>query len=432
MLNIDLSSLTICMDEYDPNALTVDQARQQIYRKCSAITTAEKLAIRETLHRTLSHDVISPINVPSHTNSAMDGYALLGSDIPTARDGLTKLKIVGTVMAGTPINTSIQTGQCVRIMTGGKLPDGIDTVVMQERVKVEGDYIQIDSTIKSGQHVRRAGEDITRRDVVLTKGHCIRPADLGLLASLGIGEISVYRRVRVAFFSTGNELRSIGETLEEGQIYDSNRYTIYGMLKQFGADILDLGTLPDDRSALREAFLAAADLSDVLITSRGVSVGAADYVKEILQEVGAVNFWKIAIKPGRPLAFGSINHCLFFGLPGNPVSAMVTFYQFVLPALYMLNGRLAPVPRSLRVRCESELRKSPGRIDFQRGILQIDATGNAVVRSTGEQGSGILSSMSKANCFIVLPLECGDLSSGSIVEVQPFEWFDATVNPAGQ
>jgi molybdopterin molybdotransferase len=241
-----------------------------------------------------------------------------------------------------------------------------------------------------------------------------------MLASLGLAEVNVHRRVRVAFFSTGDELRSIGETLGEGQIYDSNRYTLYGMLTRLGVELLDMGVIPDRRDAIESAFKTASSLADVLITSGGVSVGEADYVKETLEKIGAVNFWKIAMKPGRPLAFGRIGDCHFFGLPGNPVSAMVTFYQFVQPALQRMMGLPAVEPLYLQLPCVSELRKAPGRVEFQRGIMESDDTGRLVVRSTGKQGSGMLSSMSKANCFIILPMDTAKVEAGSVVTVQPF------------
>ncbi|HEX22637.1 MAG TPA: molybdopterin molybdenumtransferase MoeA, partial [Chromatiales bacterium] len=293
-------------------------------------------------------------------------------------------------------------------------------VIMQENVTVEGERIIIGSGHKAGQNVRQAGEDLATGECVFSAGKLITPADLGMLASMGIAEVRVQRRVRVAFFSTGDELRSVGQPLGDGQIYDSNRYTLHGMLTRLGVELLDMGVIADRRDDIENAFQNAAQIADVLITSGGVSVGEADFVKETLEKIGEVNFWKIAMKPGRPLAVGRIGQCQFFGLPGNPVSAMVTFYQFVQPALQRLSGQAVPPPLLLKARTTSKLKKAPGRIDYQRGWLETDDQGELVVQSTGQQGSGMLSSMGKANCFIVLPLESKGIEAGSVVTVQPF------------
>ena len=407
-----------CMDDYDPNSLVVDVALQRIQDSISYISEDEKLPIREALNRVLSASIKSSINVPPYTNSAMDGYAVRSDDLPAT--GKQKLKRSGTVMAGKPIDKTIGTGECARIMTGAKMPEGTDTVIMQEHVIVDGEYIVIDNRLKPGQNVRYAGEDIAEGQTVLDKGKRLTPADLGLLASLGIANVDVVRNVRVAFFSTGDELVSLGKPLKEGQIYDSNRYTLHAMLQRFGADIIDLGVIKDDRQSIEAAFESAAQQADVLITTGGVSVGDADYIKEILEKLGSVNFWKIAMKPGRPLAFGNINKCLFFGLPGNPVSTMVTFYQFVLPALQKLQGISETSAPTLTLRCTTPIRKIAGRIEYQRGIMEQTEAGELVVNVLTGQGSHILSSMSKANCFIILPMECGNLDSDSIVTVQPF------------
>jgi molybdopterin molybdotransferase len=305
-------------------------------------------------------------------------------------------------------------------MTGAKIPRGADTVVMQEMVQVDGDTVTFKTDHKQGENVRHAGEDMAAGDVVLHRGRKIIPADLGLLASLGVSEVQVFRKLRIAFFSTGDELKPIGSVLQEGQIYDSNRYALYAMLTRFGADVLDMGAIPDDRDATQAAFAMAAANADVLITTGGVSVGEADFVKETLEQQGDVKFWKLAMKPGKPLTFGRIDDCWFFGLPGNPVSAMVTFYQLVLPGLQKLSGQQKQEPTTIKVPCVSKLSKRPGRIEFQRGILEKNSQGHQVVKSAGGQGSHVLSSMSKANCFIVLPLECGNIEPGSEVEVQPF------------
>jgi len=408
-----------CMDDYDPHSMLVNDALACIESSIHPITKSQTLPLREALHRILAAPITSTINVPSHTNSAMDGYALMGTDIPVS--GSKQLTLVATVLAGAPSQTSIQPGECARIMTGGKMPNGTDTVVMQEHVQISGTRITINAANKTGQNVRMAGEDIAAGQLILPAGKLLTPADLGLLASIGIADVSVIRKVRVAFLSTGDELKPVGEPLAEGQIYDSNRYTLFAMLQRFGADIMDLGVVRDDPQAIQHAIETAAAGADVLITTGGVSVGDADYVKQTLDAIGNVNFWKIAMKPGRPLAYGNIKQCLFFGLPGNPVSAMVTFYQFVLPALNRLSGRLADKPLLLKLPCLSTLKKSPGRVEYQRGRIEVDEKGNDVVTSVGQQGSGILSSMSKANCFIILPLEAGIVPANTMVTVQPFQ-----------
>ena len=414
----DLQNNATCMDDFDPNSLPIDVAKARILESIEPLKSYVKIAIRGCLNRVLAKDIVSPINVPAYTNSAMDGYAIKGKDIPST--GETELSIVATIMAGQPTTKSISTGQCTRIMTGGKMPKGADTVIMQEHVTRNNDTIRINNSHNTGQNVRQAGEDLAVNDLVLNAGHELNSADIGLLASIGIPETTVYRKLRIAFFSTGDELRSIGEPLNEGQIYDSNRYTIHSMLTRLGVDIIDMGVIPDDKNQIREAFALAASQADALITSGGVSVGEADYVKEILEEIGHVDFWKIAMKPGRPLAFGNIDNCLFFGLPGNPVSVMVTFYQFVLPALKKLSGQSTYEPTIISITCQSSLKKSPGRVELQRGILDYNNDGRLVVFSTGEQGSGILCSMSKANCFIILPMECKSVEPGDVVSVQPF------------
>ena len=413
----DSKKLASC-DDHDPNSLNVDQARERILAAVTTVSGIERLALRSALNRVLAQDVFSTIDVPAYTNSAMDGYAVQAGDLP--QDGAVTLKVIGTALAGAPLHQTISSGQCVRIMTGAKMPDGADTVIMQEHVERDGDTIALTAGHKPGQNVRDAGEDLARGGLVFNAGQQLSPADIGMIASMGMAEVNVYRKVRVAFFSTGDELCSIGETLGEGQIYDSNRYTLYGMLTRLGVELLDMGVIPDKRDAIETAFKTAAELADVLITSGGVSVGEADYVKETLEKIGEVNFWKIAMKPGRPLAFGRIDNCHFFGLPGNPVSAMVTFYQFVQPALQRMMGLPSAKPLYLQLTCVSDLRKAPGRVEFQRGIMETDDNGTLVVRSTGMQGSGMLNSMGKANCFIILPMETARVEAGSEVTVQPF------------
>jgi molybdopterin molybdotransferase len=407
-----------CADDFDPNSLAAEEALSRIETFITPIIDTERVAVRSALGRVLANDVLSPVAVPQHDNSGMDGYAVASGDLRDS--GSVSLKVLGTSWAGKPFNHAVQSGQCVRVMTGGVLPTGTDTVIMQEHVETNGDSVKIGTGHRKGQHVRYAGEDLARGAIALHAGHRITPADLGLVASLGCAELCVFRKPRITFFSTGDELRSIGETLDDGEIYDSNRYTLYGMLTQLGVDFVDAGVVRDDRDQLRELLSRAERISDAIITSAGASVGEADFVQQTLAELGEVNFWKIAMKPGRPLAFGKIANAIFFGLPGNPVSVMVTFYQFVLPALRRLMGQKRTAPLRMTVKCMSALKKSPGRMEFQRGVLDTGADGDTVVRSTGEQGSGILSSMSQANCFIVLPTACGNVAAGEWVEVEPF------------
>lgn len=408
-----------CADDFDPHALPVREALKRIDAVVSTVTGFEQIAVRSALGRILAQAVISPIDVPSHTNSAMDGYAISSVDLP--EEGTRELRMIGTALAGEPFPGVVKPGAAVRIMTGAVLPKGTDTVVMQEHVEREGDTVRIGCGHKPGQNVRQAGEDLARGATALAPGQRLQPAELGMLASLGITEVRVRRRVRVAFFSTGDELRSLGETLAEGEIYDSNRYTLYGMLTRLGVELIDMGVVRDRRDDLQQALAEASESADAVITSGGVSVGEADFVKDILNTLGEVNFWKIAMKPGRPLAFGRVNKAVFFGLPGNPVSVMVTFYQFVQPALRRMMGQTEIQPILFKVPCANRLKKRPGRTEFQRGILERQSDGTLIVRSTGEQGSGILSSMSRANCFIVLPDEWSSVEAGTLVDVQAFE-----------
>jgi molybdopterin molybdotransferase len=409
-----------CADDYDPNSMPVGKARELIARFLDPVTTVERLGVRAALGRVLAEDVISPLNVPAHDNSAMDGYAVRFADLKS--DGEVTLKVTGTSFAGAPFQDAVKAGECVRIMTGGVMPAGADTIVMQEQVRADKDRVAIGKGHKPGQHLRKAGEDLATGQMALKRGLPLRPAEIGLIASLGIGEVNVYRKLRVAFFSTGDELVSIGSQPKAGQIFDSNRYTIHGMLTRLGCEVIDMGVVRDDPALLEKAFQDAAAAADVVITSGGVSVGEADFVKDLLGKLGEVVFWKIAMKPGRPLAYGKIGSAHFFGLPGNPVSVMVTFYQFVRDALLKLSGR-DPVPLlpTFKVPCVSSLKKAPGRTEFQRGVLERDSRGAWSVRVTGEQGSGILRSMSEADCFIILPTEQGNVAPGTLVEVQVLE-----------
>lgn len=403
-----------CMDDYDPNAMSVTQARQFIKQFLSPVREAEALPICESLGRVLATDIVSPSNVPNHNNSAMDGFAFKFSA------NLKTLKIIGTALAGQPFMGNLNAGECVKIMTGAVIPAGADTVVMQERIAIKSDRITLLEETKQGANVRLAGEDLRIGQTVLTKGHIMKPADLGLAASLGIAEVPVYRKLKVAFFSTGDELVGVGKPLQEGQIHDSNRYTLYGMLTRLAAQISDLGNVPDDSAQLEAALLQAAQNNDVVITSGGVSVGEADYMKALLAKHGQVLFWKMNMKPGRPLAYGKIASAHYFGLPGNPVATMVTFYQFVREALLMLQGATPKPLPMLMVECTEPIKKATGRTEFQRGVLYDDA-GVWKVKPTGNQGSGILSSMSAANCFIVLDEATGNCAAGELVKVQVLE-----------
>jgi molybdopterin molybdotransferase len=411
-----------CADDYDPNSMPVAKARALIRDFLAPMNAIERLHVRGALGRVLAEDIVSPLAVPGHDNSAMDGYAVRFADLdPNAE---TVLKRVGESFAGKPWSGSIGAGECVRIFTGGVMPQGADSVVMQERTVEEAGGVRIapGAVTKAGQNRRFAGEDLKEGQVVFRSGQRIHPAEMGMVASLGIGEISVYRKLRVAFFSTGDELKSVGTPLAAGEIYDSNRYTLHGMLTRLDCDVVDMGVVADVPEKLEHAFATAAASADVVITSGGVSVGEADYVKQLLDKLGEVLFWKIAMKPGRPLAYGKIGGAHFFGLPGNPVSVMVTFYQFVRDALLILQGQrdVAPLPM-FKVPLSAPIRKVPGRTEFQRGILTADASGAWTVRTTGDQGSGILSSMSQANCFIILGSDTGNVAAGEQVDVQLLE-----------
>lgn len=411
-----------CRDDYDPASLSVTQALLHIDHEVAVVQGREQVALRASLGRVLARTIHSPIDVPAHTNSAMDGYAVRGQDLLKSGEetGPTRFRLLGSSFAGRPFEGEVGRGECVRIMTGGVMPAGTDTVVMQEHARIEGETISVGSGYKVGENVRAAGEDLARGEMVVEAGTRLSPAELGVLASLGVPEVAVHRKPRVAFFSTGDELRSVGETLGAGEIYDSNRYTLYGMLARLGVEPIDMGVVRDEREPLLAAFREAGAQADALITSGGVSVGEADFVKDTLAEVGQVSFWKIAMKPGRPLAFGRVGGALFFGLPGNPVSVMVTFYQFVQPALRRLMGETETTPILVPARALCRLRKRPGRTEFQRGVLTRDQQGMLCVDSTGQQGSGILSSVSRANCFIVLAEDSGGVEPGTLVQVQPF------------
>jgi len=408
---------------YDPDALPVAQAQAFIARLVPQVQAVESLALRSALGRVLARDIVSPIDVPSHDNSAMDGYALRAADL--AADGDSLIGVAGTAFAGAQFRSAVAAGHGVRIMTGAVMPAGLDTVVPQEftRAAPDGRICIPAGTVAAGDNRRLAGEDLARGAVALAAGRTITPADLGLLASLGQAEVPVFRRLRVAFFSTGDELRSIGEPLDAGCVYDSNRYTLWGMLQRLGVDPIDMGVVRDDPTALREAFSQAAASADAVITSGGVSVGEADHTRQVMKELGEVLFWKIAMRPGRPMAIGRIGTraAMLFGLPGNPVAVMVTFYALVRDALLAMSGATPQPLPLLRAVSAVALRKKPGRTEYQRGIVTPMADGRWQVQVTGAQGSGILRSMSQANGMVLLHHGQGHVAAGDLVDVIPFQ-----------
>jgi molybdopterin molybdotransferase len=419
-----LQDIASCVAGYDPNALPVAQAQEFIARLVPKVEAVEMLALRSALGRVLARDIVSPIDVPTHDNSAMDGYALRAAEL--SADAPTRLAVAGSGLAGQRFEGAVPPGHCVRITTGAVMPAGLDVVVPQEFTTLEdGRVIVPPNLVRSGDNRRLAGEDLAKGEAALNAGRILRPADLGLLASLGLAEVPVFRRLRVAFFSTGDELRSIGEPLDAGCVYDSNRYTLWGMLQRLGVELLDLGVVKDQPAALEAAFRQAAQCADAVITSGGVSVGEADYTKRIMAELGEVLFWKIAMRPGRPMAIGRIESggksAILFGLPGNPVAVMVTFYAFVRDALLAMSGAaVAPLPL-LRAASTQAIRKKPGRTEYQRGIVTRGADGRMQVAITGSQGSGILRSMSVANGLVLLHHAQGDVAAGEPVDVLPFD-----------
>jgi len=401
--------------------LTVEQALERVLSAFQPLEP-ERVPILNALDRVLAEDITAGEDIPPHANSSMDGYAVLAADTSGASgDHPARLRIVGEIAAGHIAEATVTPGTAVRIMTGAPVPEGADAVVKAEVCEEANGVVAVSEPVAPRKNVGAIGEDIRRGELALDAGTTLRPAELGLLASVGVGEVSVWRRPRVAILSTGDELRPIGEQLAPGQIYDSNRYSLHGMLQRLGLEVIDLGVVPDTREDTLRAFESAAARADAIVTSGGVSVGEADYVTETLERHGRIGFWKVAMKPGKPIAFGRFGQAYFFGLPGNPVTVMVTFYQLVQPALRALTGATGiEPPLTVRATCESRLRKKPGRLEFQRGVLTCQPSGGYVVRSTGHQGAGVLRSMSEANCFMVLPLEQGDVEPGSEVEVQPF------------
>ncbi len=419
-----LQEIGSCVGGYDPKALPVAVAREFLDRLVPRLQAVEKLALRAALGRVLAEEIVSPIDVPAQDNSAMDGYALRASDL--AATGDTVLSVAGSGFAGGGVAAAVGAGQCVRIMTGATMPAGLDTVVPQEFVRVEGERIVLAAgVVRQGENRRLAGEDLARGATALSAGRVLRPADIGVLASLGRAEVPVFRRLRVAFFSTGDELRSIGEPQTPGSVYDSNRYTLWAMLQRLGVDMLDLGVVRDDPAALEAAFRAAAGAADAVITTGGASVGEADHTRMVLASLGDAVFWRIAMRPGRPMAIGRIEGAgrsvIAFGLPGNPVAVMVTFYALVRDALLAMSGATPTPLLALRAASVSAVRKKPGRTEYQRGFVERAAEGGLQVRVSGAQGSGILRSMSEANGLVVLGHEQGNVAAGDMVEVLMFD-----------
>lgn len=408
-----------CTDIFESGLLPVEQALAHIISTLPCVDDYEIISIEKAKARTLAQTITASFNVPKHNNSAVDGYGLNACDLPAR--GTTSLAVIGSSYAGEPYFNNVTAGQCVRIMTGAIIPEGVDTVLMQEHVELKNNAIHIDNRHKPGQNIRLAGEDLRQGEVILKTGKFLTPADIGLIASLGIAEIKVKRKLKIAIASTGNEVISIGDSADKSSLYDSNRYSLCAALDRPDVEIINLGILQDNPEALLNSFNQASQTADIIISSGGVSVGDADHTKTALKHSGQVDFWKIAIKPGRPLAFGHIGNSVFFGLPGNPVAVMVSFYQFVLPAIEtMLGIKNKAIAPTLQVKSSENIRKKSGRTEIVRGILQQEADGTWSVKTTGKQGSGILRSMSLANVFIILEHERDTVKAGESVTVQPF------------
>ncbi len=401
-----------------PGLMAFELALQQLLANVPTPQVSQLIAIENCLDRVLANNIISPVDVPPHNNSAMDGYAFNYQTIVSNAD--TPMPVVGRSFAGEPFTGTTAIGQSIRIMTGAKLPDCCDTVVMQENTVIKDGQLLLSKAPQEKANVRYRGEDINKGEQVFQQGHKFTAVDIGLLASLGISEVEVYAPLTVALLSTGDELRTPGEALNDGDIYESNRFALHALLQRLNVNIVDLGIIADDKQAIRDAFHAADQQADVVISSGGVSVGEADYTKEILEELGEIGFWKIAMKPGKPFAFGKLANSVFFGLPGNPVSALVTFYQLATPGIEKMQGMPFKAKPKFRAITTSKLRKSAGRMDFQRAVVTFDEQGHAQVSSTGTQGSGVLSSLGSANCFIVMSSEQGSVEAGETVMVEPF------------
>ncbi len=394
----------------------VEVAMQEMLDNIDGVAETLTLKLSDALGYILAEDIASPINVPPFDNSAMDGYAVRLTDLTQS---LT-LPVAGKSFAGQPFTEQWPAASCIRIMTGAPVPAGTEAVIMQEKATVSEAGVTFSGIPKPGNNIRLAAEDIAEGECVLSRGRRLTPRDIPMLASIGIAQVKVYRRLKVAVFSTGDELKTLEESLGNGDIYDSNRYSIKAMLSRLNVDVIDYGIIPDDEETLRATFIKADAAADAVITSGGVSVGEADYTKVLLEELGEIGFWKLAIKPGKPFAFGTLPNSQFFGLPGNPVSATVTFHQLVVPALAkMTNQSFEPAVRFNAV-AASNLRKSPGRLDFQRGIYSTNEQGQLQVVSTGSQGSGVFSAMSQSNCYIVLEQDRGNVEAGEVVTIEPF------------
>ena len=409
---------------YDPKALTASAVNDFLAHLVEPVTGTETVSVFQALGRVLAEDVISPISVPPHDNSAMDGFAFSGAQL--SKGTALKLRVVGTAYAGAAWTGSAAAGECVKIMTGAIMPEGLDTVVPLEFVQTDGKNITIPADVVStGDNRRLLGEDLKAGHPALLKGSTLGPAAMGLIASLGLPTVPVVRRLKVAYFSTGDEILSLGEAPREGAVYDSNRYTVFGLLTRMGVEVLDMGVVKDEPGELEAAFRQAAAQTDAIITSGGVSMGEADYTKAMMKQLGDVAFWRIAMRPGRPMAVGRINeidrNAVLFGLPGNPVAVMVTFLAFVRPALQRMMGATTQQPLYLKAQCQETLRKKPGRTEYQRGIVTRGANGSLQVRTTGNQGSGVLSSMVQANGLIVLHHGQGDVATGEAVDVMMFD-----------
>ncbi|WP_289030304.1 molybdopterin molybdotransferase MoeA [uncultured Paraglaciecola sp.] len=399
-----------------PGLLPIQAAISNMLKNVNPVSESEWVDIEEASERVLAEDIISTINVPPADNSAMDGYALRHEDLFENN----QLTLVGTALAGSPYNAQVSAGQCVRIMTGAIIPEGADAVVMQENTNIHDKQITFKQIPKLGNSIRRAGEDIKKGQMVIEKGTQLTPAYLALIASIGISEVAVIRRVKVGLIATGDELTPPGEALVEGAIYESNRYALTALLSTFAVEIFDFGIIKDNKEQLKTTFEQAGSHCDLVISCGGVSVGEADYVKEILDQLGQINFWKVAIKPGKPFAFGQLNNALFCGLPGNPVSSYVTFETLVTPLLNQLCGAKIKERPYFIAKAACTIYKRPGRADYQRGIFYRDDNGELVVKPNGKQGSGIMSSIANANCYILLGQDSGNLEQGNTVKIQPF------------
>jgi len=414
---------------YDPSALPAHQVNAFLARLVQPVTQTESVGVFAALGRVLASDVVSPISVPPHDNSAMDGFAFDSAALQPGQP--LRLRVVGTAYAGAAWRGQVAAGECLKIMTGAILPAQLDTVVPLEFVKTDGETIELPAgVVQPGDNRRLRGEDLMAGEPALRRGQRLGPAALGLVASLGLAEVTVFRRIRVAYFSTGDEILSLGEAPREGAVFDSNRYTVYGLLTRLGIEVLDMGVVKDEPAALEAAFRLAADTADAIITSGGVSMGEADHTKTMMKQLGDVAFWRIAMRPGRPMAVGRIGNApatagsagaLLFGLPGNPVAVMVTFLAFVRPALLRLMGSTDAEPVLLQAHSSEPLRKKPGRTEYQRGIVSRDASGQLRVRTTGNQGSGVLSSMVQANGLLVLHHGQGNVAVGDAVDVMVFD-----------